>query len=253
MNLTFLGTGDFYPRSLGHNSALLEWNDTRLMIDCPASNASALERLGLGLHEVTNMFVTHLHEDHINGIQQFAYWHEIHRRMHGNDAKPSLYIVSDLIGDLWSSVRSGLSLTTGGVRELEHYFELRLIDSEDPVFELSGVRFECVRTRHVPSMVSYGLWAKPYFHFSGDALADSDLLGRIEPAVERIFHDCHLWDLTIASHASLADLRSLPEPVRRKLVLMHYNYNYETAESREAFERREGLPLAAPLQSFAFA
>ncbi|UUZ86747.1 MBL fold metallo-hydrolase [Paenibacillus sp. P26] len=252
MKLTFLGTGDFYPRSLGHNSALLEWEGTRLAIDFPASNAPSLERLGLGLHDVPNVFLSHLHEDHINGIQQFAYWHEIHSRMTGTGRKPRLFIASNLLDDLWSAVRPGLSLTTGGVRELDHYFDLHIIDSGHPAFELDGVSFECIRTDHVPSMVSYGPLAKPYFYFSCDSKADPPLLASVAPEIERIFHDCHLWDLKIEAHASLEDIRALPPEIQAKTVLMHYNYLYETPESRRKFEETVQIKLASPLETFTF-
>lgn len=252
MKLTFLGTGDFYPRSLGHNSALLEWNGHRLAIDFPASNAYAIERLGLSLEDVPNVFISHLHEDHINGIQQYAYWHDIYNQMHKRDNKPNLYIASDLIDELWQTVRSGLSKTTKGERTLHDYFNVHAIPVPDGTFELGGITFQIVKTQHVPAMSTYGIVAEPYFYFSCDARVDEVFLSSISREVYTIFHDCHLWDLRIQSHASLQDIKSLSPEIQSQIVLMHYNYNYETEESRQQFTEKERIRLASPLASYTF-
>lgn len=244
MKITFLGTGDAFGFDLRHNSAFLEFGGTNLFIDFPATNRKALRELGKELNVVENVYITHLHEDHINGIQQLAYYQEI-----VNAKKPNLYIHASLIDELWDTVKSGLGKTTKGRKYLENYFNIHLIEDE---FEINGQEFKLVKTNHVPEMNSYGIIAKDYFYFSGDANVDKDVLEEIGENVKTIFHDCHLWDLDIASHANLEDIKELPQEVKNKVVLMHFHDGYADESMRLKFEEREKIQLARELKAYTF-
>ncbi|UJF31881.1 MBL fold metallo-hydrolase [Paenibacillus hexagrammi] len=245
MKLTFLGCGDGFSVLQGHNSALIQLDRTNLAIDFPESNHLSLHQLGMKLNDVRNIFITHLHEDHINGLQKLALFH----RVYPAAQKPRLFVPTGLVDDLWQCLRHGLELTTRGKRVLEDYFEVVPVET---CFEIAGVEFELVKTLHVPGMLSYGLLCKPYFYFSGDTVLDAAYLQSISGSVERIFYECHMQDDVLPSHTSLEEIKSLPADIQKKSVLMHYVDDYLEGKAREKFHSRELPRLAEPLASYHF-
>ena len=204
MKVTFLGCGDGFSLEQGHNSALLTFADTNICIDFPESNHLGLHQLGMQLNQVEHIFITHLHEDHINGLQKLALFH----RVYPGKEKPKLYVPTGLKEDLWQILRHGLELTTRGKRAFEDYFDVISVEND---FEVAGVRFELVRTLHVPDMLSYGLLCKPYFYFSGDTRLDESYITSISSEVQIIYHECHMQDDQLPSHTSLEELLTLSE------------------------------------------
>ncbi len=244
MQLTFLGTGDFLPDRSGHNSAFIEWNNTYLFIDFPATNRQSLKKLGFDLNIVEHLFITHLHEDHINGLQQLAHYKTILGK-----GKTNLYIAEDLVEGLWNTLKEGLGLSTNGPKKLEDYFHVTLVRPEEE-FYIAGQSFRIIRTDHIPQMISYGLLAEPYFYYSGDSIVNEALLHSLN--VHTIFHDCHMWDLPILSHPSLQEIKALDSSLTKKMILMHYHSGYDTEEAKLRIERKEKIRLARPLYSYKF-
>lgn len=243
MKLTFLGTGDFLPNNSGHNSAFIEFNNTNLFIDFPSTNRKGLLDIEKDLDEVENLFITHLHEDHINGLQQLAHYGLI------TNKKVNLYIAENLLDDLWSSVKEGLRYSYSGEKVLEDYFNVILIKS-NIAFTIADQEFFAIPTEHMPGMISYGLLARPFFYYSGDSIFNSEFLEIIEDQVEMIFHDCHLWDFEIKSHTSLDDIKKLDSKIKEKIVLMHYHNGYDSDNLKDVFEKREKIQLARRLKHY---
>lgn len=243
MKVTFLGCGDGFSLEQGHNSALLTFADTNLCIDFPESNHLGLHQLGLKLNHIEHIFVTHLHEDHINGLQKLALFH----RVYPGKVKPKLYVPDGLKEDLWQCLRHGLELTTRGKLSMEDYFEVECVKN---TFEIAGVRFELIRTQHVPDMLSFGLVCKPYFYFSGDTRLDEAFISGIAGDVQTIFHECHMQDDQLPSHTSLEELLRLPESIQAKMILMHYVDDYVQADRREKFHQEHKVRLAEPLLGY---
>ncbi|MCZ8520871.1 MULTISPECIES: MBL fold metallo-hydrolase [Paenibacillus] len=243
MKLTFLGAGDGFSVRQGHNSALIEFGGTNLCIDFPESNHAALHELGMELNRVENVFVSHLHEDHINGLQKLAFYHGVYPLK----GKPRLFVHEELLDDLWDALRHGLSYSMRGPKVLSDFFEVVAVQD---AFEIEGTRFELVRTVHIPGMTSFGLLCEPYFYFSGDTRFD---LGQIEEAASKagiLFYECHMQPYQLPSHTSLEELLTLPEEIRRKMVLMHYIDDYLDGQRREAFHASGSLRLAELLQAY---
>ncbi|GFZ83163.1 MBL fold hydrolase [Paenibacillus marchantiophytorum] len=243
MKITFLGCGDGFSVEQGHNSALLTFGDTNLCIDFPESNHWGLHQLGMQLNQIEHIFITHLHEDHVNGLQKLALFHKVYP----GKVKPRLYIPIGLKDDLWQILRHGLELTTRGKRVFEDYFDLVAVENE---FEIAGVRFELIQTLHVLDMLSYGLLCKPYFYFSGDTRLDAGYLLQISEEVQTIYHECHMQDDQLPSHTSLEEVLTLPETIQKKMILMHYVDDYVQSSARQVFHDKHLVRLAEPLRAY---
>ncbi|MEK3915790.1 MBL fold metallo-hydrolase [Paenibacillus sp. FSL H7-0331] len=244
MKLTFLGAGDMFSFKQGHNSVLLEFDNTNLVIDFPESNCQQLFKLGKALTDIEHVFITHLHEDHINGLQLLGNYFRVYAKR-----KPVLIFAEELYEELWQTLRAGMEPSMTGPKTLEDYFDVRMAGK---AFTIGHTTFELVQTHHVPGMSSHGIVADPYFYFTGDTSLDRGFLTSLPDRIQTIFHECHLQNDTLKSHTSLAELLSLPENIRKKLVLMHYHDLYADDQARFELEQKTGLRIAGPQSIFTF-
>jgi ribonuclease BN (tRNA processing enzyme) len=244
MKLTFLGAGDMFAIDQGHNSVLIEFNESNLVIDFPETNFRALRALGKDLTDVRNVFITHLHEDHVNGLQLLGNYARVYSKN-----KPNLFVHSSLFDQLWQTLKAGIEPSGVGPKELSDYFNVHIVEDQ---FEIEGVSFKPIRTHHLPGMISHGLFCTPYFYFSSDCALDKELLLNYGGRVKTIFHECHLQEDVLKSHTSLEEILELPQELRSKVVLMHYEDTYSKPENRRALEERTGLNIAGPLSVYEF-
>jgi len=238
MKITFIGCGDSFATKLGNNSALLEWDEHRLLIDIPDSNYHRIEELGLDYSDIDYVFITHLHADHINGLERFAYYREFATpvlRPEKAGAKAHLYVPETLYEGLWDSVKHGLGVTQQGVKRLEDYFHVHLIEVLDKSgttlegidgvgeFSIGDVVFHITPSKHVPNMPVYGLFVKNEFYFSADSIYDAEAISYYLKQTKKIFHDMHYYPYTIASHASVRDFQIYSIEEKEKIYAMHYD------------------------------
>lgn len=69
LELLFVGTGSAFAERHFQNNFILVKGDTHIAIDMGETFKTALRQsAGLGLGDIKNLFVTHLHPDHSNGV-----------------------------------------------------------------------------------------------------------------------------------------------------------------------------------------
>ncbi len=75
LKLVMLGTGGAFTdfRENYHNNAIVQTPVGWVMIDCGGTAPQALKELGIKPWEVAAILVTHVHGDHVNGIEQLAF------------------------------------------------------------------------------------------------------------------------------------------------------------------------------------
>ena len=237
--MTFLGTGGAFSRPdvNYHNNVLLEFDDECYLIDCGTAALNALDDIGYSPLDIDGVIITHLHADHIGGLEEFAFQHYFL-----GDNKPSLYIHPTLLPEhpdavMYDGYEPGLSLwencLKGGMMHLQDeegnavegtidtYFDVHPVD----IFSLFGHEFHFMTTNHVPNKKTYGLRIhtpdRRTILYTADARPlDDDFLYEDS---DLIFHDCSphpFYEATVHSH--LEELVELPEGVREKTYLMHY-------------------------------
>lgn len=225
-----LGTGNAFAKAYYNNNALLETGGRTLLLDCGTTAPRALYELGIRFDAIDAILVSHIHADHIGGLEEFAFQCKfIYRR------KPVLYIASQLVEPLWEhSLRGGLE--QDGFHSIDDYFEVRTLEAGVPAELLPGLKVELVPTRHIPGKTSFSVLLNDFFFYTADMVFDRELLERLvsERGVSVIFHDCQLHPPGVV-HADLSKLLTLPEELQKIIYLMHYSDDQPDFVGRTGF------------------
>jgi len=248
---TFIGTGDAFSRRFGQTNALIEADSMRLMIDFGHLTPQRLEEADYSLADITHVAISHIHADHIGGLEELAF---LTRFVHGN--RITLLTPGNLRHLLWEhSLRGGLEMVADEAGEpvhcnLETYFDVVELDDAWQQIGPIGLRPFC--TDHVPGKDSWG------FIIEDEATGDRMIFGcdtrtrhaqlAEEPLDDDfsrgpIFHDCQLSGGGASTiHVPLQEI-DYPSAVQERIVLVHYNDRLE--EHLDAI-RAAGLEVAYP-------
>jgi glyoxylase-like metal-dependent hydrolase (beta-lactamase superfamily II) len=212
--LLILGCGHSESDTLFNNNALVTNAQGNLLIDCGYTIKPALAAQGLKLQDIDAVFITHVHADHMFGLERLA-----NEGRYKYQKKARLIVHADLYDELWHQCLKGVLAKNGeGENELSDYFELELLQSDE--FELFGNFYQLHRVSHTPGKVCFGLMINHSMFYSGDTVAIPQLLLQLKP--ELIFHDVTLTEYNPV-HASVHSLLSLyPAELCKKIYLMSY-------------------------------
>jgi len=110
MKFTILGAGSAFSLKNYQPNLLLEQNDSRLLIDAGGDIRFSLRDVGLSSANIDAVYITHLHNDHIGGMEYIAFT----TFFNPNKIPPKLFCHKLLLEDLWSnSLKGGLSSCRG--------------------------------------------------------------------------------------------------------------------------------------------
>lgn len=258
MKITILGCGNAFSRHNFNQCFLVEEEGRRMLLDYGYQAPTALGKAGIDLKTIDDIYISHLHADHIGGLEQMAFtrydWRNRPRRFDeslnekGRSYAPRLIANVRLMEDLWDrSLRGGLESMEGFDATLATYFEPVAVQPNQQ-FEWQGWKCDLIQQVHVMTgsviMNTFGLiLSKPgrkTVYFTTDSQHCSPK--QVEVFYRRadlIFQDCELMPVQIASgvHANYAQLAGhpeansvkLPDEVKRKMWLSHYQdfYNFK--------------------------
>ncbi|GIQ61444.1 MBL fold metallo-hydrolase [Paenibacillus cisolokensis] len=228
VHIQMIGTGSAFAKRYDNNNALIETGSRTLLLDCGITCPSALYRLGRHFGEIDAVLISHIHGDHVGGLEEYAYQMKyVYKR------KPVLYVPAPLVAPLWEHTLKG-GMESEEADSLTHYFDVYPLEEGEESELLPGLRVKPLRTRHVPGKISFSYVINGTFFYSADMRFDPDLLERLDrEGIRTIFHDCQLHPPGEV-HAALPELLTLPERLQEKIWLMHYG------DDKEAFEGRTG-------------
>lgn len=214
MNITFLGTGSAFNHEDGNNSALLQFSNTNLLLDCGYDVPQKLEKI-INLSELKNIWISHIHADHCSGLEEIAFKSYFLLKQ-----KINLIIHEDLYEELISMLNYPLKYNDSKVMTVEDYFNVICVKK---FFKIKEEKFEIEKTNHIKNMQSFMLKGNNFI-FTGDTKF-IDWTKQDLSAVDYIFHDTQLVQYGQDVHSTLPQMKELPEEIRKKIWCMHYNVN----------------------------
>jgi len=228
MRILFLGSGSAHTVGTDNfqsNMLLTADSGRRMLIDCGSDIRWSLARQGLSHRDITDIYVSHLHADHIGGLEYVAFT----TRFDPACGRPRLYLEASIAAPLWDhSLRGGLGVITDGETRMQDFFQVVPLAAGQP-FLWEGVRLEPIPLPHVvaprTTLHSNGLLLQQGGHatlITTDTRFEADFLARCYARADLIFHDCEVGSCKTSIHAHYDDLVTLPAEVRAKMWLYDY-------------------------------
>lgn len=236
MSLTIrvVGVGDAFTARYHNACLLIESGGTRLLVDAPPALARALRDLSLaepsapavGLDDVDHVLITHLHGDHMGGLEQLLFW-----RRFVTGRKACLYAIPEVLAGLWDTRLKGgmdtlMDKPGGPTRRLtlDDYADVRpLGPGETRIGDLELAWRPTIH--HIPTSAIRVRAGGSSFGYSADTAFDPTLISWLAQA-DLFFHETNL-----GVHTPLAALVELPAETRARMRLIHYPDFHEVATS----------------------
>ncbi len=221
----FVGVGDAFSEKHWGTNFLCRDDDFVLAVDCPDSYRRALKATGftradgsrLDAQHIDAMFLTHLHGDHVNGLEMLLAY-----RKFVAGGKLALWTTPDVADVLWER---RLSVSLHVLYDGAYYNEMHLEDFVDLHVVPWGTTAEIgpftVETRqtihHIPTAGLRVRSGEKTLGYSCDTAWDPEHVAWLENA-DTLIHETSLGP----AHTPMFRLLELPEAVRRKLLVVHY-------------------------------
>ena len=227
MKLSWLGTGTINSFKNYHTNAILEnkTDGTNLLIDCGGDIRFALNDIGLTYKNIDNVYISHLHGDHVGGLEWLGFCRKFDPTCH----RPKLFISEVLKDDLWNHTLSGgMRSLQGEINNLDTYFDVRPIVKNGSFF-FSMSEFQLVQSIHIVNQFAVEPAFGLMFNINGittymttDCQFCPDQIKDFYGMADKIFHDCEILPFKSGVHANYRDLKTLPPEVKSKIWLVHF-------------------------------
>lgn len=224
MRLTFIGSGSAFTVGDGNYQSNMLLTDDRknLLIDCGSDARHALFELGYSYKDIDAVYISHLHADHIGGLEWLAFTSHFDPEC----KKPTLFISESIVDDLWNHVLSG---GLGQKANLSTYFDVQPLQDS---FRWQTISFSLIPAKH--SIKTFGLTCEHFF-ITADTQFAPDYFDRYYKTARIIFQDCETAEVKTKTHAHYDELKQLPLDIKKKMWLYHYNPGNRPEPSSDGF------------------
>lgn len=217
VKLRFIGTGDSESMKFHNTNLLLEYQEGRLLVDCGWTAKQALHDLGLGIPDIDAIFITHVHGDHVFGLERFGF----ESRYVHDGYRIKLFVPESVLPILWEECLKGsMGYSSDGQNTLHDFFDVCVVNDG---FVWQGLHFQTFSTTHTKGKPSFGVRLPHRFTFTSDTnviegfevLVDDDLY---------VFHDAYVAGAIHPAHATVQEMREAYSPaLLRRIQLVHYD------------------------------
>lgn len=230
-----LGVGDAFTALHRPTCFLLAFDGFSLAIDCPDSyravlrEAAARSGRALALEAIDHVLVTHVHGDHMNGLEGVGFWKHFVE-------KKRLHVVAspEVRAAIWEHrLRAPMERLWDGTafREMafEDYFEHTPL-AWTGTTKVGPFTIHARRTRHhVPTSAVLVEAGGRKLGYSADTAFDPELI-RFLSSADVILHETNHGP----AHTPYAELAALPAELRARMRLVHYPDDFDREASRIA-------------------
>ncbi len=230
--VTALGVGDSFSE-FNHSSALLlSCDGFHLGIDCPDMYRSVLRSASqkgagpLDITEIDHMLITHVHGDHMNGLEGFAFF------KHFAENKRLKLVASNEVREVIWDQRLVASMgqlfdgTQMNAKHFDDYFEFMPLEWQGSL-QVGPFSLEARQTKHHVVTSALRITAgDASFAYSSDTAFDPTLIDFLAPA-DLIIHETNYGP----AHTAYEDLAALPQTLRSKMRLIHYADTFDVDAS----------------------
>jgi len=230
MRLKFLGAGAAFTLNNFQSNMTIDAGGKTMLIDAGADIRFALKSAGMSYKQIESIYISHLHNDHIGGMEFLAF------SSYFDPTCPpiQLYCHKWLLDDLWSfSLKGGLASIQGKILNIHDYFDVHSLDNEEQ-FVWQGITFQMLQSIHVFNgywvVPTFGLMLtepasdKKVFHTSDTQLIIENLAPHYDVA-DLIIQDCETSTFKTGVHSHYDELKTLDTETKAKMYLWHYQDN----------------------------
>ena len=230
--IQFLGSGSgLCDPAFNYHSNILIGNNTGnpfLLYDCGSHFQMSLAEAGHSIFDIGGIFISHLHADHVGGLEYFAF----KRCFVPNKRPDQVPIIIDnveLLDELWNKTLSGgMESLQGSRNTLSSYFRIKDVPPNGEFCWFDTV-YQPIQTVHVVDdrriKLSFGIMInfKRKVFITGDTQFSPNQIMTFYEMADCIFQDCELADYKGSVHAQYNQLKTLPEHIKNKMWLYHYS------------------------------
>ncbi len=261
-NLQFLGSGNAWtkPPANFHTNVLVSCNQNSWLIDCGTLCPLALHHLGIPLRNIDAAFISHLHGDHVLGLEELL----LHR-LFCEHRTIDLFLPAGLFtehsgiegADIWQNCLRA-SLETPDVSShpprmlsLSDYASVHKLIPGSPS-NIFGLTVDIFPVEHIPMRPCYGIMLDHRVAYTSDCTFSRPRLEELfNKGVSTVFHDvCFTCPGIGCVHTAFDDLATLPRDMAERIILMHYADDLQDTHIRRAIDM--GFRFAHQGEIFSF-
>lgn len=219
-----VGVGDAFTAKYWNACLLVEHDGERLLIDAPPALARALGDLGerggprVGLDDIDHVLITHLHGDHMGGLEQLLFWRRFVTR------RPCvLHAIPEVLAGLWDArLRGGMDTLMDQAGNfhplrLDDYADVRPLPPAGEPASIAGLTVEWRPTvHHIPTSALRISLGRSSFGYSADTAFDPSLIDWLSAS------DAFVHETNLGVHTPIERLAALDASLRARMRLIHY-------------------------------
>jgi ribonuclease BN (tRNA processing enzyme) len=223
MKLTILGSGTVVPSGTRNSAGyFVELSDARVMMDCGAGTVHALARYGLPWEQMTHLFISHFHVDHVGELASLFFAFRYGMK---TDRREPFTIVGPRGLD---RVMDGLKLAFGSnLFDTKFPLTVRMVSPGEQIEVGGDSTLSVMKTPHTPESLAVRIESGGRaLCYTGDTAYD-DELARFFQSADVLISECSfLQPREGVPHLSISEAARLASQAgASKLIVTHFYFD----------------------------